>query len=364
MVPGSVRRRKPGARSCRTACGCSVASSPTRRRFAKVLPAAYRSMKPGGAHAVKSIDLVRFQVARNRGRETGHGRRRHRGPGGRLSGRSRRLGGPRRRRRRGCRGPRRRQRRRRRYGRCLSVRPDRVEGPGRRRHRRQRRRRGPGSSPRSGTLRCGPPWNRPWARSRGAPITAEDLSALTMLTVQFQPIGEEIRDLTGLEQAANLAELELSFNAVADLSPLSGLEGLEILRLAGNEIADLGPLRGLASLRELWVTYNPVSDLSPLSQLNLGSLDVSRTSVSLDDVLGLPRSRGLSTLSVGGLGNRRPGRAVRVLLARDAGPPGQPGFRTCRRCATCPPSDRWISGTTSCRTSLRSRTFPDSGSWT
>ena len=136
----------------------------------------------------------------------------------------------------------------------------------------------------------------------GAPITAEDLSALTMLTVQFQPIGEEIRDLTGLEQAANLAELELSFNAVADLSPLSGLEGLEILRLAGNEIADLGPLRGLASLRELWVTYNPVSDLSPLSQLNLGSLDVSRTSVSLDDVLGLPRSRGLSTLSVGGLG--------------------------------------------------------------
>ena len=110
---------------------------------------------------------------------------------------------------------------------------------------------------------------RALGKEPGAPITAVDLSALTVLTAAPGLPAERIRDLTGLELATNLAELEMSFHQVADLSPLSGLDRLAALRLSGNEIADLGPLRGLRRLRELWLTYNPVVDLSPLAELPL-----------------------------------------------------------------------------------------------
>ena len=203
----------------------------------------------------------------------------------------------------------------------------------------------------------------------GAPITAAELSALTALEGPVPFPGEGIRDLTGLELAGNLAALDLGFHQVADLSPLSGLTRLADLRLTGNEIADLDPLRGLPALRELWVTYNPVvdlsplaelprldalyvgghghvisdptplgeltnlvslsaegvgitdlallsgltrltslwipnnpvTDLSPLSELALVSLNVSGTSVKLDDLVGLQGSRQLSTLMIGRL---------------------------------------------------------------
>ena len=204
----------------------------------------------------------------------------------------------------------------------------------------------------------------------GAPITAADLSALTALEPPFAFVGDGIRDLTGLELADNLAALNLGFHQVADLSPLSGLERLADLRLTGNEVADLDPLRGLPALRELWVTFNPVvdlsalvellsldalhlgghghvisdptplgeltnlvrlsadgvgitdlallsgltrltslwvpnnpvTDLSPLSELALTSLDVSGTSVKLDDLVGLQGSRELAFLMLGRLG--------------------------------------------------------------
>ncbi|MYE84045.1 MAG: hypothetical protein F4X36_19810, partial [Gammaproteobacteria bacterium] len=101
----------------------------------------------------------------------------------------------------------------------------------------------------------------------GAPITADDLSGLTALETRPGLPGEEIRDLTGLELATNLARLELGFHRVADLSPLAGLDRLGVLGMFGNEVTDLAPLRGLPHLRELWLTSNPLSDLSPLADV-------------------------------------------------------------------------------------------------
>lgn len=203
----------------------------------------------------------------------------------------------------------------------------------------------------------------------GAPITAADLAGLTALTTLPGLPGEGIRDLTGLEQATNLAQLELAFHQVADLSPLAGLDRLGVLGMFGNEVADLAPLRDLPRLQELWLTSNPLSDLSPLVEipglrtlflgghghtisdptplgeltnlvslyadgvgitdlallsrstrltalsiennpvadlsplaaLSLSVLDVSGTSVALDDVAALPGSRALSILTVGAL---------------------------------------------------------------
>ena len=225
-------------------------------------------------------------------------------------------------------------------------------------------------------------------KEAGAPITEEDLSALSTLTARHG----EIRDLTGLELATNLEKLDLWGNEVADVSPLADLPRLSTLRLVRNRLSDLAPLGSMVGLRELWLTDNPISDLSPLRQLhqlqslfvggadhgisdvsllgeltnlrslqavNLGivdlsllsgltqltwlsipnnpvadlsplrdmtrlwsldvsgtavsdlsplsqfdlrSLDVGRTSVTLDDVLGLPRSRQLRTLGIVALG--------------------------------------------------------------
>ena len=225
-------------------------------------------------------------------------------------------------------------------------------------------------------------------KEAGAPITEEDLSALSTLTARYG----EIRDLTGLELATNLEKLDLWGNEVADVSPLADLPRLSTLRLVRNRLSDLAPLGSMVGLRELWLTDNPisdlsplrelrqlqslfvggadhgisdvsllgeltnlrslqaanlgivdlsllsglaqlrslsipnnpvadlsplrdmtrlwsldvsgtaVSDLSPLSDLQLGSLFINRTSLSLDDVLGLPRSRQLRTLGIAALG--------------------------------------------------------------
>ena len=229
---------------------------------------------------------------------------------------------------------------------------------------------------------------RALGKPAGAPITEEDLATLFTFTASF----EEIRNLTGLDLATNLRELDLSFNEVARLSPLADLTRLSELDVTFNQVSDLTPLQGLVGLRELWLTYNPTSDLvplrglhqlellsiggpdhvvadvsplaeltnlrflnavnlgitdlslvsglaqlsflsvpdnpvsdlsplrempnlrfvdvggtevrdlSPLSDHVLASLDISRTRLTLQDVGALPRSRGLSSLRIGGLG--------------------------------------------------------------
>ena len=120
------------------------------------------------------------------------------------------------------------------------------------------------------------------------PITKQQMRRLSFLWVYDSDIiritGERnwIRDLTGLEHAAELTSLVIYFGRINDLSPLTGLTQLTHLYLTGNDISDLRPLAGLTQLRVLEIYYNPVSDFSPLTGLTqLTELEVSVTSVEL-----------------------------------------------------------------------------------
>ena len=104
---------------------------------------------------------------------------------------------------------------------------------------------------------------RELGKSPGAPISAGDLAALTGLTARLAGIW----NLAGLELAENLEEIDLTGNHVADVSPLAGLAQLDTLDLSSNRIGDLSPLADLQSLVALKVMDNPISDLSPLTEL-------------------------------------------------------------------------------------------------
>ena len=97
----------------------------------------------------------------------------------------------------------------------------------------------------------------------GASITTAELAELTRLSAW----NAGIRDLAGLELANSLEDLHLGDNEVAELSPLAGLQRLRYAYLWGNQIADLGALAGLRELRRLYVQRNPLSDLAPLSEI-------------------------------------------------------------------------------------------------
>ncbi len=137
----------------------------------------------------------------------------------------------------------------------------------------------------------------------GAPIGPGDLETLETLAARRAGI----RDLTGLETAVNLESVNLFNNEVADVSPLADLPRLSELRLERNRISDLAPLTRMAGLRHLWVNYNPVSDLSPLEELSqLESLFVGTSPGDEDhdfpDLSPLARLTNLRTLFAANVG--------------------------------------------------------------
>ena len=100
-------------------------------------------------------------------------------------------------------------------------------------------------------------------KSANAVITMEDMEGLRHLST----IDREIRDLTGLQFATNLTNIDLRSNVISDLSPLAGLTNLELLWFADNDVSDLSPLQGLINLKLLHFSSNPISNLSPLTSL-------------------------------------------------------------------------------------------------
>ena len=78
-----------------------------------------------------------------------------------------------------------------------------------------------------------------------------DLSALPDLKVS---------DLTGIDDFANLVDLNLTNNEVSSLEPLSGLENLRILNLDNNSYTDLSPLADLEGLEELYLNCDETGE--------------------------------------------------------------------------------------------------------
>ena len=148
-------------------------------------------------------------------------------------------------------------------------------------------------------------------KASGAPITAADMETLTYL---FAPQAG-ISDLTGLESAANLTELDLGWNNISDPSPLAdliklkrldlqsnntsnlsfltGLTNLTYLSLGFNGITDISPLSGLTNLTELWMYGNRITDVSPLS----GLITVTTLILWDNDVTDISPLSGLVNLS-------------------------------------------------------------------
>lgn len=79
------------------------------------------------------------------------------------------------------------------------------------------------------------------------PILRGDLHRLRRFGYQGVHLDAIVR-LDGMEHAANLEELRLPDNHIADLSPLAGIEALTVLDLARNQVADVSPLARNATL--------------------------------------------------------------------------------------------------------------------
>ena len=130
-------------------------------------------------------------------------------------------------------------------------------------------------------------------KARDAPITRAEMATLT----ELESHEADIKDLTGLQFAANLESLWLTYNPLSDLTPLCDLTGLRVLVLYGNSIANLVPLSGLENLTDVHLNDNRISDLSPLAALtNLKSLTLGGNEIS--DVSALASLVNLETLAL------------------------------------------------------------------
>ena len=142
-------------------------------------------------------------------------------------------------------------------------------------------------------------------KAAGDPINPSAMARLTYLEAR----NANISDLTGLEGATNLKELELgredvgdgswqNSNSVSDLSPLAGLTQLEGLNLRQNAVKDISALAGLTHLTHLSVEETRVSDVSALIRLtNLGALWLDGNQIS--DISPLAELTQVTRLGIG-----------------------------------------------------------------
>lgn len=91
----------------------------------------------------------------------------------------------------------------------------------------------------------------------------------------------DIKDLLGIDNCANLTELYLECNDIANISPLSALTKLRKLYLKSNQITDIHPLERLTHLTHLNLGANVVADIAPIRGLiNLKYLYLSMNRIA------------------------------------------------------------------------------------
>ena len=82
--------------------------------------------------------------------------------------------------------------------------------------------------------------------------------------------GNAITDISPLASLTNLIELNLWANPISDISPLSSLTNLRVLTLANRDVYDISPLSYLTNLMELFISdvqYDSISHLGGLTNL-------------------------------------------------------------------------------------------------
>ncbi len=132
----------------------------------------------------------------------------------------------------------------------------------------------------------------------GSDITEVEMASLESL----ETIESGIRDLTGLESATNLTQLQLGLNEISDVSPLKDLTNLTHLDLHRNQrILDVSPLKNLINLRHLSLRGNRISDMSPLKYLTM----LTYLHIGYNEISDLSPLKDLTTLTFLNLDDNR-----------------------------------------------------------
>lgn len=92
-------------------------------------------------------------------------------------------------------------------------------------------------------------------------ITVADMARLKVLAAYGG-----VTDLSGLEYAVNVTNVDLMGNQIVDISPLSNMKKLHTLVMINNNVNDISTLASLPNLKNIQFQYNNISDFSPLSQ--------------------------------------------------------------------------------------------------
>jgi hypothetical protein len=100
---------------------------------------------------------------------------------------------------------------------------------------------------------------------------AKAVASLSLAYAEWQKYVSEkepISSIAGLENFTNLESLDLSGNAITDLTPLSALTNLKALILTGCTAEDYTPLASLTNLRVLLLDHSTIADPTPLLALS------------------------------------------------------------------------------------------------
>ena len=111
-------------------------------------------------------------------------------------------------------------------------------------------------------------------------IYKDEMEQIVSMSPNTINIKEIAMDLTGVENAVNLTELDLGNNKIENVEPLRGLTNLRSLYLSGNKIENVEPLRRLINLTSLFLDSNKIENVEPLNGLtNLRSLYLSSNKI-------------------------------------------------------------------------------------
>ena len=98
------------------------------------------------------------------------------------------------------------------------------------------------------------------------------LPALQRLTITDTTLST----VSELQKAVGLTYLDLSRNAIGDISPLSGMKNLETLLMDNNAVSDISALSGMPQLTRVSLSHNIITSMAPLASCaRLEDLDLS-----------------------------------------------------------------------------------------
>jgi len=110
---------------------------------------------------------------------------------------------------------------------------------------------------------------------------------LTLDSLRYFDIVEDIISLKGLECCKNLSYLQMGHQSISDISPVANLTKLSVLNFTQNrKISDITPLAELTELEWLNLDSNLITDISPLINLvKLKYLNLQINSVNSIDAI-------------------------------------------------------------------------------